>query len=398
MDSHQRRVIAREMRRLGLGTEPPNQSQHPAKATEVRFIETPKFAIALAFFSLAASIVLTVLGVRMKQLSWLFIVAWIFAIPAVWISSVRLKSRSLRLAVNILVLAAVAVGLYSIDFHTRLPKEIIVSPVTLVWGTPNAVMVGSHLTAEQLNAKALSNGREVSGTFVYNPTFGSTPEAGTDTLSVSFTANDPTHFSPTTSAATVALVVIDPHGASQSAAAPIEIFPHEVVFRQFAIKGGPGTIPSQFSQQYSFRITNTTNRDVYSIGAELKIKSDSLSVDDFNLDVPKSSWKPLNNTGISGLQMGDMMALGIRSKQTNKTFFVVELAHLEPHESREITIWESDAKDGSKDKATVTATIYHSKFEPLPMLRSSKGFMSMPNVPLPESGTLEKMMILKVAP
>jgi len=398
MDSHQRRGLAREMRRLGLDTKPPVRSQRPDTAAEVRFIETPKFAIGFALFSLVACIVLTVLGVRLKHLSWLFIIAWIFSIPTAWIFSGRLKRRLVRVAVTILVLTATAIGLYFLNVYTGPPEEVVPSPLTLVWMTPNAVMVGDHLTAKQLNVKAISQGLEVPGTFVYNPTFGSTPEVGTDTLSVVFTPNDPTHFSPTTSTATVPLVVIDPHQASQSATAPIEISPRQVAFSQVAIKGGSGTIPSQLSQQYSFRITNTTDRDVYAIGAELRIKSNHLSLNDFSLGIPKSSWKTMDNGEANGMQTGDMMLIGCRSKQKNRSFFLVELPHLDPHESREIIIWETDPKDGSMDTAVVSGAIFHSTFEPTPTLRTRKGVMLMPRVPFPEAATIERLSVLTIVP
>ena len=398
MDSHQRRGLAREMRRLRLDKKPPVQSLKKDSAEKARFIETPKFGIGFAFLSVGASIVLTVLGVRMKHLSWLFIIAWIFACPAVWIFSERLKPRLFRAVACILVLVAIAIGLHFLDAYTRPPAEAIVSPVTLRWTAPNSVMVGTHLNAEQLNAKAMSNGHEVPGTFVYNPTFGSTPEVGTDTLSVVFRPDDPTHFSPATSRATVSLAVIDPHQASQSSAVPVEIFPHQVVFSQVAVSGGAGAIPNQLSQQYSFRITNRTDRDVYVIGAKLKIKSDHLTLSDFSLGIPKSSWKTMDNGEANGMQTGDMMLIGCRNKQTNKSFFLVELPHLEPHESREIIIWESDPKDGSTDIAVVNGTIFHSTFEPTPTLRTRKGVMLMPQVPFPEAATIEMLSVLTIVP
>ncbi len=174
----------------------------------------------------------------------------------------------------------------------------------------------------------------------------------------------------------------------------VEISPSEVIFRQTAINGASGIIPNAFSQQYTFRITNTTDQDVYAIGAELKIKSDRLSVNDFNLDIPKASWKSLNESDPGNSQTGDMMVIGIHNKQTNLSCFVVEITHLEPHESREIAIWESDTKDGNEDTATVTGSIYHFSLEPDPVLRNAKGGMFLPNIPLPESGLVEKIVIL----
>jgi hypothetical protein len=74
------------------------------------------------------------------------------------------------------------------------------STPTLTWATPSAITYGTTLSATQLNATA-----SVAGTFVYSPAAGSTPTAGTDTLSVTFTPTDTTDYN--TATATVQLVV-----------------------------------------------------------------------------------------------------------------------------------------------------------------------------------------------
>ena len=51
----------------------------------------------------------------------------------------------------------------------------------LTWATPSAITFGTALSGTQLNASA-----NVAGTFTYNPLSGSIPNAGTQTLSVSF--------------------------------------------------------------------------------------------------------------------------------------------------------------------------------------------------------------------
>jgi hypothetical protein len=303
MDSHQRRVLDREMRRMGLSTKPPIRTQKPNTVAETPFIRDPEFAIAIALFSLLVGTVLTVLGARLKDLSWFFFVAWIFAIPATYIFCGRLRPRAFKVTANAVILAAIAGGLYYLNVRTR-PRE----------------------------------------------------------------------------------------------PAPVTISPEQVVFRQVMVNGAAGAIPSQFSQQYTFRMTNTTDRDVYAIGAELRIKSDHLSVDDFNLGIPRSSWKPLDDSAPEGARTGDMMAEGIRNREANTSYFAVAIAHLEPRESREVTISESDPKAGNDDTAVVTAAIYHSTFEPAPTLKNGEKPMLMPNVPLPESGTLEKIVALPHIP
>ena len=71
---------------------------------------------------------------------------------------------------------------------------------TITWSTPAAISYGTALSSTQLNATA-----SVPGTFVYIPAVGSTPAAGTDTLSVTFTPTDTTNYSTVTK--TVQLVV-----------------------------------------------------------------------------------------------------------------------------------------------------------------------------------------------
>jgi hypothetical protein len=71
---------------------------------------------------------------------------------------------------------------------------------TITWPTPAAITFGTTLSGTQLNATA-----SVSGSFVYSPAAGTTPVAGTDTLSVTFTPTDTTNY--TNATATVSLVV-----------------------------------------------------------------------------------------------------------------------------------------------------------------------------------------------
>jgi len=69
---------------------------------------------------------------------------------------------------------------------------------TLSWATPSAVFYGTTLSSVQLNATA-----SVPGTFVYNPLAGTIPPVGNDTLSVTFTPNDPTNYRIATASVTL---------------------------------------------------------------------------------------------------------------------------------------------------------------------------------------------------
>ena len=70
----------------------------------------------------------------------------------------------------------------------------------ITWAQPASIVYGTTLSTAQLNATA-----SVTGTFSYNPILGSTPAAGTDTLSVTFTPADTSSYS--TATATVQLTV-----------------------------------------------------------------------------------------------------------------------------------------------------------------------------------------------
>ncbi|WP_433966888.1 beta strand repeat-containing protein [Tunturiibacter gelidiferens] len=80
--------------------------------------------------------------------------------------------------------------------------QIVVTQATPVvtWNNPASITYGTALSAFQLNATA-----SVPGSFAYTPAAGSTPAAGTDTLSVTFTPTDSSNY--TTATKTVQIVV-----------------------------------------------------------------------------------------------------------------------------------------------------------------------------------------------
>ena len=72
---------------------------------------------------------------------------------------------------------------------------------TITWTTPAAITYGAVLSVAQLDASAVPSG----GTYVYTPALGSTPAAGRDTLSVTYTPPDTTDYSNATGTVTLAL-------------------------------------------------------------------------------------------------------------------------------------------------------------------------------------------------
>lgn len=71
---------------------------------------------------------------------------------------------------------------------------------TITWSTPAAIIYGTALSSTQLNATA-----SVAGTFSYSPASGTVLNAGTQTLSVTFTPSDTTDYN--TATASVSLTV-----------------------------------------------------------------------------------------------------------------------------------------------------------------------------------------------
>jgi hypothetical protein len=190
MDSRQRRSIDREMRRRG-GAHPAKPASQPEPTSGTPFYETPKFAIAFAIFSVAVAIVLTILGVRMKHLSWLFIPAWLLTCICAWLFLHRVTHTTTRLLGYVITPFAIAVIYYAMyrEFPDSEPKA-----VTVDWHTPAPIMARSALSTVELDATATSEGKEVEGEFVYNPALGTTLTAGTQTLSVKFTPKDSSEY------------------------------------------------------------------------------------------------------------------------------------------------------------------------------------------------------------
>jgi hypothetical protein len=86
---------------------------------------------------------------------------------------------------------------------------------TITWATPAAITYGSPLSGTQLNATA-----SVPGTFVYSPVAGTVLSAGTQTLSVTFTPTDTTHYNSVGSSVSLvvnkALLTVTANNASRA--------------------------------------------------------------------------------------------------------------------------------------------------------------------------------------
>ncbi len=94
---------------------------------------------------------------------------------------------------------------------------------TITWPTPAPITYGTPLSGTQLNATA-----SVPGTFVYSPAAGTVLSAGTQTLSVTFTPTDTTHYNSVGSSVSLvvnkALLAVTANNASKAYGAAIPAF------------------------------------------------------------------------------------------------------------------------------------------------------------------------------
>jgi len=100
---------------------------------------------------------------------------------------------------------------------------------TLTWTAPADIVYGTALSGSQLNASAVYNGTNVTGTFSYTPSAGTTLNAGmVQTLAVTFTPNDTNGFLPVTTSVslnvTPAALTITANSASKVYGAVLPVF------------------------------------------------------------------------------------------------------------------------------------------------------------------------------
>ena len=144
-------------------------------------------------------------------------------------------------------------------------KGVIDVPV-ITWPTPAPIIVGTALSATQLDATASFNSTPVAGKFVYSPPLGTVLTAGSHALSVTFTPTDQTDYSDAT--ATVTLVVTQPPQPAITWPAPA------------AIPYGTALSATQLDATATYNNTAVAGNFVYTpaLGAVLNAGSQTLSV------------------------------------------------------------------------------------------------------------------------
>jgi len=166
-------------------------------------------AVAWGFIGLVATLICTVLGVWMKDLTVLLTAAWFFSLWPIIIFTTGVTPLVARNALRV-VFAVVVLILLALLLHYR-PKADPprVSP-TIVWVPASPIKEGDPLSPSQLNASAFIGSAPIEGVALYNPTAGATLPVGTNTLSVRFTPKDPSYL-PTEATRTVQVI---PHSVT----------------------------------------------------------------------------------------------------------------------------------------------------------------------------------------
>ncbi len=136
---------------------------------------------------------------------------------------------------------------------------------TVTWATPASIVYGTVLSGTQLNATA-----SVAGTMVYSPAAGTTPAAGTQILSVTFTPTETATYMPTTATTTVNVTVSTITITTAPTASAIS---YGQTLASSTLSGGVGSVAGSFafttpttapsagtaSQGVTFTPTDTTN-------------------------------------------------------------------------------------------------------------------------------------------
>ncbi len=139
---------------------------------------------------------------------------------------------------------------------------------TVTWPTPTPITYGTALTTTQLNAQVTYNGVPTSGTYVYTPPVGTLLNAGSQTLSVTFTPNN-SSYGPTTSTVTLQVNPATPritwaapasitYGAALSSA---QLNATASVPGTFVYSPPAGTVLSAGTQTLSVTFTPTDSTD-----------------------------------------------------------------------------------------------------------------------------------------
>jgi hypothetical protein len=144
----------------------------------------------------------------------------------------------------------------------------------------------------------------------------------------------------------------------------LEVSPRKVVFSGLL----PGPIQYQLPQTYTFRLTNISDRILYSVSFKLRVYSTEVTRDDFEVHLASGSRKPVGDQGIGAQRLADVQAF-LAGDSKDRPLFLFFMPRLGGHDFREVTL--TCTKIG---KAIVTGEPDYFTTEPMP--QSTQG----PNV------------------
>jgi hypothetical protein len=94
---------------------------------------------------------------------------------------------------------------------------------------------------------------------------------------------------------------------------------------------------SKFSgETHTFTISNRRDDDVYTVAFVIRIDSPSLTTDDFVLEMPKSSQRPIRDDANSS-NFADTYGMACKDSR-NRPVFTMSIYRLKGHDTREITM------------------------------------------------------------
>jgi hypothetical protein len=98
------------------------------------------------------------------------------------------------------------------------------------------------------------------------------------------------------------------------------------------------------NDQYTFTIENQRGFYLYAVMVKLRVYSSDASVNDFSLEVPKSSWKPIDENDPVGSEFADMGGLNC-TDSSNRLVFWRYILRLGPHESRQVIMTHINTRE-----------------------------------------------------
>jgi hypothetical protein len=137
-------------------------------------------------------------------------------------------------------------------------------------------------------------------------------------------------------------------------------------------------------ETHTFTIGNAGNEDAYAVAFFFRIESPAVSTNDFIMEMPKSSQKPIDED-TNGFRIAD--TLGMASTDShNRPVFTMSVYRLKGHETREITLTRRTPKAVSVRAAIVNYS------DDAPLIKEKN--RTMAPIDIGENLTCHAMLIL----